>query len=376
MTGKGEATKTAFYWDERCFWHYGGQYAFILPVGGLVQPMVAGGLPETPDSKRRLKNLLEVTGLLAELEVMHAPPATEEELRRVHAGTYLDEFKRLSDENGGEIGERTPFGKGGYDIARLSAGLGAAALRGVIEGRHRNAYALCRPPGHHCLPATPMGYCLLANAAVAAEVGLKEKGLQRVAIVDWDVHHGNGTEAIFYGRDDVLTISLHQENCYPRDSGGVPSIGEGKGEGANVNVPLFPGSGHAAYLYAMDRVVVPALRRFRPDAIIVACGYDASGVDPLSRMLATSETFAQMTRRMIEAADELCGGRLVFLHEGGYSEVHVPFCGHAVIAELAGSEITAGDPLSARLNFQQPTERVQAFQRAAIDEMAEFFHLR
>lgn len=375
MTSQADTRKTAFYWDERCFWHFGGQYAFILPVGGLVQPMVAGGLPETPDSKRRLKNLLEITGLYAELDVRHAPHATEDELRRVHTGAYLDEFKRLSDAGGGEIGERTPFGKGGYDIARLSTGLGTGALRSVLDGKSRNAYALCRPPGHHCLPATPMGYCLLANAAVAVEVVLKEKGAGRVAIVDWDVHHGNGTEAIFYDRADVLTVSIHQENCYPRDSGGVPSIGEGAGEGANINVPLFPGSGHDAYLYAMDRVVVPALQRFKPDVILVACGYDASGVDPLSRMLATSETFAQMTRRMIDVADQTCGGRLVFLHEGGYSEVHVPFCGHAVIAELAGSQITAADPLSVRLNFQQSSERVQAFQRAAIDEMAEFFGL-
>jgi acetoin utilization deacetylase AcuC-like enzyme len=375
MSKRTDERKTAFFWDERCFWHFGGQYAFILPVGDLVQPMVAGGLPETPDSKRRLKNLLEVTGLLAELDALHAPHATEEELQRVHAAAYLDEFKRLSDANGGEIGERTPFGKGGYDIARLSAGLGAAAVRSVLDGRHRNAYALCRPPGHHCLPAKPMGYCLLANASIAAEIALKEKGAGRVAIVDWDVHHGNGTEAIFYDRNDVLTISLHQENCYPRDSGAVTSIGEGRGEGANINVPLFPGSGHDAYLYAVDRIVLPALRRFKPDVIIVACGFDASGVDPLSRMLATSQTFAQMTRRMIDIAEDLCGGRLAFLHEGGYSEVHVPFCGHAVIAELADSRIVAPDPLATRLDFQQPSERFRTFQRRAIDEMADFFKL-
>jgi acetoin utilization deacetylase AcuC-like enzyme len=278
ITSQADTRTTAFYWDERCFWHSGGQYAFILPVGDLVQPMVAGGLPETPDSKRRLKNLIEVTGLYDELDVLHSSYATEEELRRVNTGAYLDEFKQLSNANGGEIGERTPFGKGGYDIARLSTGLGAAALRSVIEGKHRNAYALCRPPCHHCLPATPMGYCLLANASVAAEIALKEMGVQRVAIVDWDVHHGNGTDAIFYDRDDVLTISIHQENCYPRDSDGVSSVGEGKGEGANINVPLFPGSGHNAYLYSIERVVAPALRRFKPDVIIVACGYDASGV--------------------------------------------------------------------------------------------------
>lgn len=372
MRKDGQAgSTTGFWWDERCFWHTGGSYAFLVPVGGLVQPLAAGGLPESPETKRRLKNLLDVTGLIKELEVSSAPMASEEELRRVHPAAYLREFKRLSDAGGGELGERTPFGPGGYEIAALSAGLAISALRDVLAGKQRNAYALSRPPGHHCLPAKPMGFCLLANIAIAIEAALAERRAARIAVVDWDVHHGNGTEAIFYERSDVLTVSLHQENNYPRDSGGADARGAGAGEGFNVNIPLLPGSGHDAYLHAFERVVLPALHAYRPDAIVVACGYDASGVDPLSRTLASAETFAAMTRMTIQAAEELCGGRLLVVHEGGYSEAHVPFCGHAVIATLRGSAITAPDPLAARLEFQQPNERLCAFQRGIIDEIAD-----
>lgn len=145
-------------------------------------------------------------------------------------------------------------------------------------------------------------------------------------------------------------------------------------------MPLLPGSGHDAYIYAFERIVLPALRAHKPDAIVVACGCDASGVDPLSRMMASAETFAAMTRMTMEAADDLCGGRLLVVHEGGYSEAHVPFCGHGVIATLSGSTIMAPDPLAIRLDFQQPNARLRDFQRTVLEEMAEFLtpdpHLR
>jgi acetoin utilization deacetylase AcuC-like enzyme len=360
---------TGFFTDERCFWHGGGNYAFTLPVGGLVQPL-AGGLPENPETKRRLKNLIEVTGLMAELDVQGAAPATWDEMRRVHPEAYLRDFKTLSDAGGGELGLRTPFGKGGFEIAALSAGLATGALFSVLEGRARNAYALSRPPGHHCLPAFPNGFCLLANIAIAIEAALAEGRAGRVAVVDWDVHHGNGTEAIFLARPEVLTVSLHQERNYPMDTGGAEVRGEGAGRGANLNIPLPPGTGHAGYLMAMERIVLPALHAFRPDVIIVACGYDAAAVDPLSRMMATAETFRAMTQMVMAAADALCGGRLVLVHEGGYSEVYVPFCGHAVIEALSGSAVRAPDPLAETLRLRQPGPAFDAFLSAWIDDLA------
>jgi acetoin utilization deacetylase AcuC-like enzyme len=361
---------TAFYSDERCFWHGGGNYAFTLPVGGLVQPMPAG-LPENPETKRRLKNLIEVTGLIRHLSMRGAEAASEADLRRVHPESYLSAFKAMSDAGGGELGLRTPFGRGGYEIAALSAGLATAALRAVLTGEVANAYALSRPPGHHCTADWPNGFCLMNNIAIAIRAAQAEGLARRVAVVDWDVHHGNGTEAIFWEDAEVLTISLHQERNYPLDTGGVEARGGGAGLGFNLNLPLPPGCGEVAYLHAMERVVLPALDRFRPDVIIVACGFDAAAVDPLGRMLLTAESFRRMTRQLMQAADRLCGSKLVLVHEGGYSEVYVPFCGHAVLEELSGAPVQAADPLAPVLEKRQPDARFDAFAKGWIDAAAE-----
>jgi acetoin utilization deacetylase AcuC-like enzyme len=360
---------TAFFSDELCFWHGGGNYAFTLPVTGLVQP-TPGGLPENPETKRRLRNLIAVTGLTRHLSMRGAEPATREDLLRVHPDSYLSAFKAASDAGGGELGLRTPFGAGGYEIAALSAGLAKAALHTVLTGGGRNAYSLSRPPGHHCTADFPNGFCLLNNIAIAIRAAQAEGLVRRVAVVDWDVHHGNGTEAIFWNDPDVLTISLHQDRNYPMDTGGVEATGGPEAPASNINLPLPPGCGHVAYLLAMDRVVRPALDRFKPDAIIVACGFDAAAVDPLGRMLCTAETFRTMTRQMMEAADALCDGRLTLVHEGGYSEVYVPFCGHAVLEELSGTPALAPDPMAATLAKRQPDARFDAFAAAWIEDAA------
>jgi len=365
--------KTGFFWDERCFWHSGGNYASTVPVGGLVQPLAAGGLPENPETKRRLKNLLDVTGLMGDLVAQSAPEASFDDLSRVHPPAFLKTFKKLSDAGGGELGLRTPFGQGGYEIAALSAGLSKAALLSVLQGKTDNAYALSRPPGHHCLPDYPNGFCLLSNLGVAIRAAQAAGLAQRVAVIDWDVHHGNGTEAVFYADPDVLTISLHQEHNYPMDTGDIGDRGEGAGLGANMNIPLPPGAGHATYIEAMERLVIPAVRDFAPDVIVVACGYDAGAIDPLSRMLATADTFRMMTAMTRELAQDLCAGRLMMAHEGGYSEVYVPFCGHAVLEEMSGSPRRAPDPLAETFKARQPSDRLNALYSAYLDELVSFF---
>jgi len=365
--------RTAFFHDERCLWHGGGNYAFTLPVGGLVQPLAAGGLPEGPEAKRRLKSLLEVTGLEQDLAVQTAPLANWEALARVHPESYLHRFKAASDAGGGELGLRAPFGKGGFEIAALSTGLVIGATRAVLGGQARNAYALSRPPGHHCLPEFPNGFCMLNNIAVAIETALADRQTERVAVLDWDVHHGNGTEAIFYDRDDVLTISIHQERNYPMDTGDATETGAGPGLGANMNIPLPPGAGHATYLEAMERLVLPALERFQPDSIFVASGYDAAAVDPLGRMLATADTFRHMTRMIVQAADLICDGRLILAHEGGYSEVYAPFCGHAVLEELSGSAVRAPDPMADTLALRQPSAHMEGVFSHLITELEDHF---
>jgi acetoin utilization deacetylase AcuC-like enzyme len=360
---------TAFFSDERCFWHGGGNYAFTLPVAGLVQP-TPGGLPENPETKRRLRNLIEVTGLTRHLAMRGAEAATRDDLLRVHPESYLSAFKAASDAGGGELGLRTPFGAGGYEIAALSAGLAKAALHAVLTGEAQNAYALSRPPGHHCTADFPNGFCLLNNIAVAIRTAQAEGLVSRVAVIDWDVHHGNGTEAIFWEDPHVLTISLHQERNYPLDTGGVEAQGAGPGRGFNLNLPLPPGTGHNGYLRAIERMVLPALDRFKPQAIVVACGFDAAAVDPLGRMLCTAETFRMLTRIVMQAADRLCDGRLTLVHEGGYSEVYVPFCGHAVLEELSGAPVTAPDPLGVTLAKRQPDARFDALVFDWIEEAA------
>ena len=360
---------TGFFWDERCFWHGGGNYAGMLPVGGLVQPMATGGLPENPETKRRLKNLIAVTGLERDLVMTGARPADRGDLLRVHPASYLDEFKALSDDTGGELGRRTPFGPGGFEVAAQSAGLALGALRAVLRGEMDNAYALSRPPGHHALPDFPNGFCLLANIAIAIRAVQAEGLAKRVAVLDWDVHHGNGTEAIFYDDPDVLTVSLHQDRNYPMDTGAFADRGAGAGQGYNLNIPLPPGTGHDGYLAALDRLALPAIRAFAPDVIIVACGYDAAANDPLGRMLATAETFRQMTQRTMALANDLCGGKLLLVHEGGYSETYVPFCGHAVLEALSGSSVTAPDPFAEIFAARQPDHRFATFLDQWLQEM-------
>ena len=361
---------TGFFWDERCFWHAGGNYAGMLPVGGLVQPTATGGLPENPETKRRLKNLIDVTGLANDLALRGAAPATRADLLRVHPAGYLDAFKSLSDGAGGELGRRTPFGPGGYDIAALSAGLAKSALAAVLSGEVDNAYALSRPPGHHCLPDWPNGFCLLANIPVAVQAARAKNPDLRVAVLDWDVHHGNGTEAIYYDRANTLTVSIHQDRNYPMDSGHFADRGQGAGIGFNLNIPLPPGCGHAAYLAAMDRLALPTVRAFKPDVLIVACGFDAAANDPLGRMLAHQETFRAMTRQVLDLAADICHGKLLLVHEGGYSEVYVPFCGHAVLAEMSGSKITAPDPFGDIFHLRQPDAGFDAYVDAVIGDMA------
>ncbi|QMU57985.1 MAG: class II histone deacetylase [Boseongicola sp.] len=361
---------TGLFTDERCFWHSGGNYAFMSPVGGMMQPTATGGLPENPETKRRLKNLAEVTGLLGELNVQSAAPVTMEDLVRVHPADFLATFKSTAEAGGGETGMRAPYGPDGYDIACLSAGLAKAALFDVLDGKLTNAYALSRPPGHHCLPDWQNGFCLLANIAIAIEAALASDRAKRIAVLDWDVHHGNGTEAIFYDRADVLTISMHQDRNYPMDTGAVADRGNGAGEGHNLNIPIPPGAGHNSWKQALNQLALPAIKAFQPDAIIVACGFDAAAFDPLGRMLCTAETFADMTSATMDLANDICGGKLVMVHEGGYSETYVPFCGHNVLQSLAGSKIHAPDPYATTLEKRQPNPAFKAWIATQLDDMA------
>ncbi|MDE2446472.1 MAG: class II histone deacetylase [Alphaproteobacteria bacterium] len=362
--------KTGFFYDERCMWHVGQLYAGIFPVGGWVQPSNGTGLAEAPDTKRRLKSLMDVSGLLAMLEQRSAKPATETQLMRIHPQSFLHRFKLLSEKTGGDIGHEASFGHGGYEIAKISAGLAIAGIDAVIRLEVKNAYILSRPPGHHCLPDQGMGFCLLANIPLAIEEAIATHKLSRIAVLDWDVHHGNGTEAIYLERADVLTISIHQENCFPIGSGLAQMRGQGKGLGYNLNIPLLPGSGDQAYRDAFELLVKPALRKYKPELIIVASGLDANALDPLARMMLHSESYRWMTTEIMALADEMCSGRLAIVHEGGYSESYVPFCGQALIEQLAGMKTGVADPALDFIKAQQPNAGFQAYQRGLLEAQA------
>ncbi|MGI9117044.1 MAG: class II histone deacetylase [Gaiellales bacterium] len=333
-------TRTGFVWDEKYVWFDSRTYADWLPPEAFFQPMPS---PETPEGKRRFKNLLDATGLFDQLVRIPSRLATVEEIERVHDRAYIDRIKALSDDCGGDAGEETPFGKGGYEIALLSAGGAMNAAAAVATGEVDNAYALVRPPGHHAERALGRGYCIFGNTALAALHAQRDHGLERIAIIDWDVHHGNGTEHAFYEDPTVLTISLHQDRCYPPESGGVEDNGAGAGAGANINVPLPPGGGIGPYGLAFRDVVLPALDRFQPSMIIVASGLDANRYDINARMNLCAQDYGDLTRQLMDAAGRLCGGRLLMIHEGGYSDQYTPYCGLRIVEALSGLQSGVND---------------------------------
>ncbi|MGI8712947.1 MAG: class II histone deacetylase [Solirubrobacteraceae bacterium] len=353
---------TGWVWHERYAWHDARGLADTLAHESLFEPQPS---LESATVKRRLRNLVDASGLLAGLTEIEAVALTMDELCALHARAYVQRVHAESTDRGGDAGSATPFGRWTYEIAALAAGGCRAAVDAVLDGQVANAYALVRPPGHHAGPQGGCGYCVFSNVALAALHLRRARGLERVAIVDWDVHHGNGTQAAFWTDPSVLTISLHQEDLFPPGSGRVAEVGKGPGEGTNVNLELPAGSGRAAYLAALDQVVVPALDRFAPEFILVGCGLDASLNDPLGRMNLTSECFALMTDRVAAAARRLCAGRLVLCQEGGYSTTYVPYCGLAIVEALSGIRTGVADPWisDARRVRELP---LRAHERAAV----------
>jgi acetoin utilization deacetylase AcuC-like enzyme len=323
-------------------WHDTGTGAWVIPAGLTVQPL---GHLENAEGKRRIRNLLEVSGLIDHLVLLQPRAATEDEILRLHTREYVDRIKSKSSNLGGDAGDLTPFGPGSYEIALLAGGGCITAVDAVLDGKVDNVYALVRPPGHHAERDTGRGFCIFANVALAALHAREVRGLSRLAVVDWDVHHGNGTEHAFYDDPTVLTISIHQDNNYPPSSGAITDTGSGAGKGFNINVPLPAGSGVGAYVATFERVVAPALRTFRPELIFVASGLDASAMDPLASMMMTSDGYRMLTQVMLGVAREVCDGRLVVCHEGGYSPAYVPYCGLAIMEELSGRRTEIADPL-------------------------------
>ena len=271
--------------------------------------------PEHPGRLRAVVESLEGQGLLDALNSVHFSPATSEELERVHPRAHTE---MIDGARGQFLDPDTFVSKESPEVARLAAGGVLEAARMVWQGKLVNAFCAVRPPGHHALPERAMGFCLYNNVAIAAEAIRTLAPGAKIFILDWDVHHGNGTQAIFYENPGVLYASLHQYPFYP-GTGSAHETGHGAGKGLTVNIPLPAGTGDSEFLGAITRILDQHADPFAPDMIFVSAGFDAHRFDPLGGLDVTTDAFAEATRRVCEFARAACRGRVVSVLEGGYN---------------------------------------------------------
>lgn len=360
-------TRAGLVFDDRYLWHDTGEsliedrwrFPFAEPIPHVSSPALLS----------RAKHLIDLHAVSDHLLRIPAYEASDEALLAYHSQDYLQRVREL-DRSGGDTGEGAPMGVGGERIARLAAGGVMAAVDAVMEGAVRHAYALVRPPGHHAMSDRGMGFCVFNNVVVAARHAQRMHGVEKIVVLDWDVHHGNGTQAAFWEDPSVLFISVHQDDLYPVGWGAADHVGAGLGEGSTVNVPLPAGSGWAAYQLAFERVIVPIARAFAPDLVFVSAGQDASVLDPLARMCLTTENYRAMTRMMLGVAAETCGGRLVVAQEGGYAPTYAPYCSAAIAEVLSGIDgHTIPEPYGDRASSQPPAVTIGVDATNALDRV-------
>lgn len=298
------------------------------------------GHPERPERAEVLRRI--ALGWAAAGHTLVEPSlASEDMLALVHAPEYVEAIRETAG-TAVRLDADTTTSPESYDIARLAAGAVVDGVRHVLAHPDEPAVALVRPPGHHAEPARAMGFCLFNSIAVGAAWARRHGGVGRVAIVDFDVHHGNGTQAMFYGDPNVLFVSSHQYPYYP-GSGGAAEIGDGEGRGFTVNLPLEAGAGDADLDEAFRAVALPVLDRFRPELVLVSAGVDAYEDDPLGGLRATPAGFAHLTRLIDGVASTHAGGRTVYVTEGGYSLDGLTVCFDAILGALAERSPTAPD---------------------------------
>lgn len=272
--------------------------------------------PERPERFHAMREALADAGLSRRGTRLAARDATDVEMGRVHTAEYLADLARVVPNASGWLDADTYYSPGTWKAALAAAGGAVDLTLGVLSGEHRAGLAVSRPPGHHAEADRAMGFCLINNAAVAAAAA-RDAGASRVAVLDWDVHHGNGTQHIFEADPAVMYLSCHQHPFYP-GTGAPSEVGIGEGLGTTVNVGLPAGSDDADYQAVFERVFAPALRSFQPDIVLLSAGFDAFVSDPLAAMKITRHGYRHMARTMVALADDLCDGRIVALLEGGY----------------------------------------------------------
>ncbi|MBZ5727587.1 MAG: histone deacetylase [Acidobacteriia bacterium] len=314
---------------------------------------------ERPERYDAVVEGLEEAGLLPRLLRVEPRAATVEELLLCHTGEYLRTAKHDVDSGRRRMSTGdTDLTRSSWDAAARAAGGVLNAVDAVVSGQARNAFCAVRPPGHHATASRGMGFCLFNNAALAARHAQRRHGIERVLIVDWDVHHGNGTQEIFYSDASVFYCSTHQWPLYP-GTGRGDETGDGAGLGATLNFPFPAGSGRAEILGAVERTLLPAADRFRPGLVVISAGFDSRRGDPLGRFTLTDGDFADLTSRMMEIADRHAGGRVVSLLEGGYSLDGLRSAAAAHVAALLGLPRPV-DRLDHRVQFPLAQPHVDA----------------
>ncbi len=272
-----------------------------------------------PENYKRLTSILEKLQSKSYFKDLIRPEireATEEEIASIHTLSYIRDFQKRVKAGAGHFDGDTPYSPGSYKAAALASGSGIVLADTILSGAAKNGIALVRPPGHHAEKHHAMGFCMFNNIAVTAKY-LQSKGIRKVLILDWDVHHGNGTEHSFYDDDSVYFISTHQYPFYP-GSGAEKDQGSGKGLGYNLNIPLRRGSSNQDYLNAFTEKIIPAIESFQPEFILISAGFDAHREDPLGGMDLSTHAFERFTEIIHNKAKEICNGRIISFLEGGY----------------------------------------------------------
>ncbi|HUF54569.1 MAG TPA: histone deacetylase [Dehalococcoidia bacterium] len=325
-------------------------------VGYVFDPLyLEHDVPGHPESAGRLRSImahLEGAGVLGRLEALEARDATLADLNLVHGATLVETVRRAAAGGTNWLDPDTYVVAKSYEVGLRAAGGVLVATDAVANGDLDSAFSLVRPPGHHATPLRAMGFCLFNNVAIAAAHLLAHQGLERVAIIDFDVHHGNGTQDAFYSDGRVLYFSTHQYPFYP-GTGSWDETGEGPGSGAIINVPLPRGSGDDAFTSAYGDVCAPALRRFRPQFLLVSAGFDAHFADPLAQLSVSTSGYYQVARLLRDLAAELCEGKIVFALEGGYDHMAISWSAQACFDALMGRDF-APDPLGLGLGMMAP----------------------
>ena len=308
------------------------------------------GHPERPERLSAAVDAVRSLGL--NVDWPEVWPADASTIALAHSRRHVQQIEDLANHGGGWLDPDTFVVAASYKAAAYATGATVQAISDVVRGVQPNGLVLVRPPGHHATRERSMGFCLFNNVAVAAEWGRNELCVRRTAIVDIDVHHGNGTQELFYDRGDVLYCSAHQFPYYP-GTGSLLEMGSGAGAGATINLPLMAGCGDSSYLAAADQVLIPALRRFRPECVFVSLGLDAHWADPLAGMRLSVRGYCQLLEQLLYAADDLCDGRAVFVLEGGY-DLEVLRCGVPSAAALLAGGSPPADSLGPAIGGSEP----------------------